>query len=104
MDANTTLIIIVVILAILAVIWALLFRKRGKMKIEAGPVKMEIEGENQSPSSQPDVPHDAPPPAPKPDASSGPPPSAPTPDAPSGDPPPAPQPNSQYRLTSMSVS
>ncbi len=51
MDTNTTVIVIVVIFAILALIWALLFRRRGRMKIEAGPVKMEIEGENQPSSS-----------------------------------------------------
>ena len=48
MDTNTTIIIIVVIFALLVLAWALLFRKKGKAKIKAGPVEMAVEGENQS--------------------------------------------------------
>jgi len=57
MDANTTLIIIVIIFAIVLLAWALLFRKKGKASIEAGPVKLSVEGEN--PTSAADVPNTA---------------------------------------------
>jgi hypothetical protein len=46
MDANTTLIIIVLVFGAIVLIWALLFRGKGKAEISAGPVKMSVEGES----------------------------------------------------------
>ena len=48
MDTNVTLIIIVIIFALVVLAWALLFRKKGKASIKAGPVEMTVEGENQA--------------------------------------------------------
>jgi hypothetical protein len=50
MDTNVTLIIIVIIFALVVLAWALLFRKKGKASIKAGPVEMTVEGENQVPA------------------------------------------------------
>jgi len=50
MDTNTTVIIVVVIFAVLALVWARFFRKRGKASIKVGPVEMSVEGENDAPA------------------------------------------------------
>jgi len=46
MDTNVTLIIIVIIFALVVLAWALLFRKKGKASIKAGPVEMTVEEES----------------------------------------------------------